>query len=114
LIIIQKGGDNMWKFIAIWIIASIVFAVIFGAIVNKDEPPATLTSYNHKDKIVYVQLHEMLVSGSDGACQGAGMVILAIIETMGPEWKVHVTNDWVPSKYNPIDYTWARKLAEGY
>ncbi len=67
-----------------------------------------------KEKIAHVKLHPILVSGSDGACQGAGMTILTIIEVLGKDWKVFVTNDWVPSKYNPIDHKWAQTLADGY
>lgn len=69
---------------------------------------------DYETDIVYVKLHPALVTGSDGACQVAGMVILTIIETIGTNWQVHITNDWVPSKKNPIDYQWAKELAKGY
>ena len=104
----------MWKFIGIWIIASIVFAVLFSIVMNRNESLADFAKIDHKNKIVYVQLSELLVTGSDGACQGAGMVVLAILENLEPGWKVYVTNEWVPSRKNPIDIEWARYLAEGY
>jgi hypothetical protein len=68
---------------------------------------------DYTNKIYHVRLHESLVTGADGACHIAGIVINFILEK-NPEWKVYVLNSWVPSKHNPINLKWSRRLAEGY
>jgi hypothetical protein len=73
----------------------------------------TVEKIDRDNKIYHVRLIDSLVGGSDGACQSAGIVINSILEK-NPEWKVYVTNSWVPSKYNPIDLAWSRELKEGY
>lgn len=96
----------------------IVILFVVGIVTSwhllKSPPPAGIVDVDFEDKIAYVRLNEVLTSGSDGACQAAGMTIQYIIEELGTEWRVYVVNDWVPSKKNPIDHEWAKKLAEGY
>lgn len=106
----------MWKyiiFVVIWIIAGMIIGV-FVCNLLKTEPLANFQKVDYENKIVFVKLHKQLTTGSDGACQAAGMTILAILETLPENWRVHVTNEWVPSRENPIDIEWAKKLAEGY
>ena len=73
-----------------------------------------IVDYDMEKKIVYVELEESLINGSDGACQMAGVTILNILEEYGPGWKVYIVNDWVPSNKNPIDLKLAKVLAKGY
>jgi hypothetical protein len=102
------------KYIVTWLIVSVVLGIVIGNMVAKDEPGARITRSDKLNKIAYVELHPMLISGSDGACQTAGIVILDILEHLPDEWQVHITNEWVPSRYNPIDKKWAKTLAQGY
>ncbi|HUS89228.1 MAG TPA: hypothetical protein VMW91_07670 [Desulfosporosinus sp.] len=104
----------MWKYIVVWIVASVVFAVFVGNVLKAKQTLASFEKVDYENKIVFVKLHEQLTTGSDGACQAAGMTILKILETLPENWRVHVTNEWVPSRENPIDIEWAKKLAEGY
>ena len=101
------------RYLIIWLVASLVLGIVVGKIL-KAKDIGRITSYDIEHKIAYMELHPLLVTGSDSACQGAGMVILTTIESLGKDWKVYVTNTWVPSSKNPIDYEWAKILAEGY
>ena len=97
----------------------IVIIMVIGVLVSyrlmtTHPTPAGIIDIDYEDKIAYVRLHSQLVSGSDGACQAAGMTIQYIIEELGTDWRVHIVNTWVPSSKNPIDYAWAKILAEGY
>ena len=77
-------------------------------------PIVRFEAYDVDKRIVYVELNDQFTTGSDGACQGAGMVILHILKELPKGWRVHVTNEWVPSRKNPIDIEWAKHLSEGY
>ena len=77
--------------------------------------PFEIRRINAHTKVLSVELDRALTSGSDGACQAAGQVILHMLEQMPEGWAIYVTNEWVPSAKNPIDLGWARVLADdGY
>jgi len=98
----------MWKYI---IAVSIILAVF---VLKTQQTLSTFQKVDFENKIVFVKLNEQLTTGSDEACQAAGMTILTILETLPEGWRIHITNKWVPSRENPIDLEWAKKLAEGY
>lgn len=81
--------------------------------VQSSKPMYIIEHVDFEHRIYHVHLRDDLVSGSDGACQTAGIVINFLLER-DPAWKIWITNDWVPSKLNPIDLDWSRKLAKGY
>ena len=91
-------------------VASLFLILILSACV---QPLYTVEMVDRDNKIYHIRLSDSLVDGSDGACQSAGIVINRILED-NPEWRVFITNNWVPSKYNPIDLAWSRELREGY
>jgi hypothetical protein len=90
------------------------YLLVFAFVIACSQPLYKIEKIDRGGKTLYVRLSDKLVSGSDGACQSAGIVINSIIEDKGEDWKVFVTNDWVPSKRNPIDIGWSRELKKGY
>jgi hypothetical protein len=92
-----------------------LFVIIaFGALVYQTTIDTSKIKYDTNDKIAYLYLDSQYTNGSDGACQGAGMLILQTLNNLPDGWKVYITNDWVPSSVNPIDKEWAKILAQGY
>lgn len=91
----------------------LLLLVIVACTAQTDKPMYVVEHVDFEHRIYHVRLRDDLVSGSDGACHTAGIIINFILER-DPAWKVWVTNDWVPSKYNPIDLDWSRELAKGY
>jgi len=63
-------------------------------------------------KMVWVSVHSYFVEGSDSACEDFGQLMYKILTVLPNNWRVFVTNEWVPSKYNPINLEWSKKLKE--
>jgi len=61
---------------------------------------------------LYIHIDEIMLSGTDMACQLYGMMLKHLTRT---GWIVMITNEgWIPSEYRVIDHTLATKLARGY
>jgi hypothetical protein len=103
--------------VAIMILVLTIFCFVLDETKRVTLPDTTygysIVDVDEEENLLYIELSEQLVSGSDGSCQVAGQIINDILE-QNPEWKIYVTNEWVPSKHNPIDLAWSRVLAEGY
>lgn len=92
----------------------LVFCMLIVACTSQyDEPMYEVEKVDFVHRMYHVRLRSDLVTGSDGANRTAGIVINFLLER-DPAWTVWVTNDWVPSRYNPIDLEYSRVLARGY
>ena len=92
----------------------IILVLLLGACTfQRPDPMYVVEKIDYVHHVYHVRLRDDLVSGSGGASLAAGVVINFILER-DPAWRVYITNDWVPSKLNPVDLDWSRELAKGY
>ena len=79
--------------------------ILFGAYI----PMIVSWEADWGERIVSVEVHEALLTGTDTACQLFGFVMKHITAL---DVVVKVTNNgWIPSTKNPIDHAWATQLA---
>ncbi|MGW8180036.1 MAG: hypothetical protein ACWGQW_14935 [bacterium] len=86
----------------------------FDNVYHEDLLPFEIEGVNPDKKILFVQVDSYFTGGSDGACESFGWLMVNMLDEMPAGWKIFVTNEWVPSKENPISKEWAAVLAEGY
>jgi hypothetical protein len=64
--------------------------------------------FNHM--VAFIELDGSLLTGTDSACQ-LFAYMMKYITSNG--LLVYITNDgYIPTRHNPIDYDWAKKLVE--
>ena len=92
--------------------ALLIATLLLASCTVVDQPMYVVERVDYEHRIYHVKLRSDLVEGSDGANRTAGIVINFLLER-DPAWRVWITNDWVPSRYNPIDLEQSRTLITG-
>lgn len=109
----MNNNDTVYFGIAITVMAVMVITLgMCGLVIYTFQKPEkvsamTIDNADYDTGILHIYLHESLVTGTDQASYAAALIINQICET---GWKVHIMNDWVPSRKNPIDLEWSRIL----
>lgn len=86
----------------------------FTNVYHEDLNPFYVERVNNNTKVMYIKFDSAFTRGDDGSCQAFGALVFNMLSVLPGGWAIYVTNDWVPSKKNPIDLAWAEELAEGY
>jgi len=68
-------------------------------------------SLNKKARFIEIGLNSYLRSGTDAGCREASRLFFQLCSLERGDFILKVTDKWVPSAVNPMDLTWARKLA---
>jgi len=73
---------------------------------------ASIIYYDIKHKLITIHIDdESLICGTDGCCDAAAQLFYAIL-SVDKELILLVEAEFVPSAVNPMDYAWAKYLAE--
>lgn len=89
-----------------------VFAPIFGQM-KEDFERVSMALECRMPECLMLELEDQYLTGTDGACVAAGMLILRQFALHPGLKQVYLTNrGWVPSAYRLIDERWARCLAD--
>ena len=68
-----------------------------------------IVSYDRNDQFMVIHISGFLTLGSDAACYEFAEMIMNLMY-VEDRLTIFVTGDFVPSRENPIDYAWAKKL----
>lgn len=117
------------KAIGIWIVVGIIGAVLSMAlptaksanniskmqalrIVLEEEPYAEFVRWEPTSRMLTISIRGPMVTGTDAGCEYFSHLIKILFE-IDKGINVKVEGEWIPSRMNPIDYEWSKKLTEG-